>query len=291
MKADHKQEIETTRKGGFGSSDAKMFYKVGLKGLSALNNTDKKRISVAKGLIEYKSVFVNEAMQKGHDFEDWFAEGASPEDFIREKKFTKKLAKNFDTFFHADFSTDELIFELKYVQYPHLAKIDYFEQIQWQIMISGLPVKLIVGDSTKSEFNFSLIEKIYSDIHVIGILEHGIKLIDENWNDLDLTVGEDWTETDLLPFEKQDVIQFTNYLTEIKKLEQEAETRKQKVFQFMQENNIKTLSSEFYSITVVPESTTSTLDKAKLFKEHPEIKETDYIKTSPKKSYLKVTLK
>ena len=37
----HQNEIERTRVGGFGS-DAKMFYKIGLKGRSALSNSDKK---------------------------------------------------------------------------------------------------------------------------------------------------------------------------------------------------------------------------------------------------------
>ena len=72
----HKNEIEATRVGGFGGSDAKMFYKIGLKGLSALNNTDKKRIRVAKGIDEYKPAPVSEAMQRGHDFEDWYEKQA-----------------------------------------------------------------------------------------------------------------------------------------------------------------------------------------------------------------------
>ena len=67
----HTNEIEVTRVGGFGGSDARLFYKVGLKGLSALTNSDKKRIRVAKGIDEYKPVFVNDAMQRGHDFEDF----------------------------------------------------------------------------------------------------------------------------------------------------------------------------------------------------------------------------
>ena len=46
----HQQEIESTRRGGFGGSDAKMIYKIGLKGIESLNNTDKIRIAVAKGL-------------------------------------------------------------------------------------------------------------------------------------------------------------------------------------------------------------------------------------------------
>ena len=66
-------KLKKTRVGGFGGSDARMFYKVGLKGLSALSNTDKKRIAVAKGLQPYKAIKKTAAMQKGHDFEDWYA--------------------------------------------------------------------------------------------------------------------------------------------------------------------------------------------------------------------------
>ena len=68
----HQSEIERTRVGGFGGSDAKMFYKIGLKGLSALSNSDKKRIRVAKGIDEYKPIFQTEAMRKGHEFEEWY---------------------------------------------------------------------------------------------------------------------------------------------------------------------------------------------------------------------------
>ena len=51
----HQKEIEQSRIGGFGGSDAKMFYKVGLKGMSALSATDMKRIAAAKGLQPYKT--------------------------------------------------------------------------------------------------------------------------------------------------------------------------------------------------------------------------------------------
>ena len=70
-----------------------------------------------------------------------------------------------------------------------------------------------------------------------------------------------------------------------------AEESKLKVFNFMQTNGIKSLKSDYYTVTFVPESTTATLDKSKLFKEHPEIKETDYQKISQKKAYITVKLK
>ena len=102
----HQNEIERTRVGGFGGSDAKMFYKIGLRGLSALSNSDKKRIRVAKGIDEYKPVFQTEAMRKGHEFEDWYWENylskRGRELYQREFKLHGKLAKNFDIFAHAD---------------------------------------------------------------------------------------------------------------------------------------------------------------------------------------------
>src|SRR5690554_1988708 len=100
----HQNEIERTRVGGFGGSDAKMFYKIGLRGLSALSNSDKKRIRVAKGIDEYKPVFQTEAMRKGHEFEDWYFENSiyQQENWEREVKIERELATNFKTFAHAD---------------------------------------------------------------------------------------------------------------------------------------------------------------------------------------------
>ena len=46
----------------------------------------------------------------------------------------------------------------------------------------------------------------------------------------------------------------------------------------MLSNSIKSLKSDLYSITLVPEGMTSTFDKKKLLKEHPEINEADYLK-------------
>lgn len=289
----HKNEIEATRKGGFGGSDAKLFYKIGLKGLSALNNTDKKRIRVAKGIDEYKSIPMNEAMQKGHDFEDWYAEQSFAPIADREEKLSCQLANNFDTFFHADFS-DGLneVWELKCVQNPDNAVRDYYEQLQWQHLIGARMHWFVVCDSSQPfENGTKMPELIERNEQVIEILRNGIKLLDENWDNLDLEVGEDWSENDLMPFEKEDIAVFTSYLQRIKQLEELKEESRLKVFQFMQANGIKSLKSDYYTVTYVPESTTSTLDKKKLFAEHPEIKESDYQKTGQKKAFITVKLK
>ena len=290
---EHKYEIEATRVGGFGGSDAKMFYKIGLKGLSALNNTDKKRIRVAKGIDEYKPIPINDAMQRGHDFEDWYAEQAFAPIADREEKLSCQLANNFDTFFHADFSDgfDE-VWELKCVGNPYTAVQDYYEQLQWQHLIGAKKLWLVVCDSSKP-FKSGVIvpELIERNEQVIEILRNGIKLLDDNWDDLNLNIGEEWSDSDLMPFEKQDIAAFTSYLQRIQELEKLAEESKEKVFQFMKDNNIKSLKSDSYTVTFIPESTTTSFDKKKLFTEHPEINETDYLKISPRKAYITVKLK
>ena len=287
----HKQEIEVTRVGGFGGSDASLFYRVGLRGLSALNNTDKKRIRVAKGMDEYKSIQMNDAMQRGHDFEDFYEMSESTSLMSREVLFSAELAKNFKTFFHADFSDKYYVYELKCVQNPDNVEKDYEAQLQWQAMISGMKVCLVVCDSSKRFEDYNEPIEITRDENVISILKNGIRLLDKNWETLDLNVGEEWSDSDLMPFEKNDINVFTSYLQRIQQLEELADESKAKVFQFMKDNNIKSLKSDSYTVTFIPESTTATLDKKKLFTEHPEIKEQDYLKVSPKKAYITVKLK
>ena len=287
----HKQEIEVTRVGGFGGSDANLFYRVGLRGLSALNNTDKKRIRVAKGMDEYKSIQMNDAMQRGHDFEDFYEMSESTSLMSREVLFSAELAKNFKTFFHADFSDKYYVYELKCVQNPDNVEKDYEAQLQWQTMVSGMKVCLVVCDSAKRFEDYNEPIEIIRDENVINILKNGIRLIDENWETLDLNVGEEWSDSDLMPFEKNDIAVFTSYLQRIQQLEELAEESKLKVFQFMKDNNIKSLKSDSYTVTFTPESTTTSIDKKKLFTAYPKIKEQDYIKTSPKKAYITVKLK
>lgn len=296
------EEIINTRKGGFGGSDAEMFYMIGIKGLSALNNTYKKRIRVAKGLNEYQPIPTTPAMQRGHEFEDWYAKQPfTPLTAEREAKITNNtFARNFETFAHADFfeceehfMDDGEVWELKCVQDPDNALNDYYEQLQWYYMLGVKKVWLVVCDSRAESFDAGvkmpvLVER---DDIVIDIIREGISILDKNWNDIDLTLHDDWTDADLLPFEHESVIMLRSYLEQISELEKQAEKHREAVKNFMESNNVKSIKSDRYNITLVPESTTSTLDKSKLFKEHPEINEADYLKISKKKSYIKITLK
>ena len=301
----HQNEIERTRVGGFGGSDAKMFYKIGLKGLSALLNSDKKRIRVAKGIDEYKPIFQTEAMRKGHEFEDWYyskIDSIGKKIIKREFKICSFDARNFDTFAHADLYNPQfkIVEELKFLQNPNItvAKAQYMAQLQWYYMLGVREVRLTVGDSSdydlmKSEclgVNGSSIV-ITRDEEFIETLRAGVNILDDNWDNLNLDLPEEWTSEDLLPFEATEVELMTNYLQEIKRLELLIEEKKTNLLQFMQDNEVKSINSENYIISHIPEGTTSRFNKAKLLKDFPEIDESKYTTTSERKGYVTIKLK
>lgn len=65
----------------------------------------------------------------------------------------------------------------------------------WYHLLRATNVWLVVSDS-----NLSFIEgtsifpvEIKRDNNAIDVLSNGIKLLDDNWDKLDLSVGEDWT--------------------------------------------------------------------------------------------------
>ena len=296
----HQNEIERTRIGGFGGSDAKMFYKIGLKGLSALSNSDKKRIRVAKGIDEYKPIFQTEAMRKGHEFEDWWFEDSLCQDakWEREAKIERELATNFKTFAHADVLKEVhkriSIIELKCLVDPLSAFEQYKAQLQWYYMLGAHSVSISIGDSSKG-WNFGEMSisthDVERDEQFIKTLLHGIKLLDDNWYNLNLDLPEEWTSEDLLPFEATEVELMTNYLQEIKRLESLIEEKKNNLLEFMQDNEVKSINSENYIITNVPEGTTSRFDKEKLLKDFPEIDESKYTTVSERKGYVTIKLK
>ena len=300
----HQDEIERTRVGGFGGSDAKMFYKIGLKGLSALSNSDKKRIRVAKGIDEYKPIFQTEAMRRGHEFEDWYYSTMYDVDdeVAREFKICSPDAINFDVFAHADiyWPQSKVVEELKFLQDPDVynAEAQYMAQLQWYYMLGAKTVVLAIGDSndydlmkvapSEVNINSKIIER---DENFIEILRAGIKLLDDNWDDLDLEIPEEWTSEDLLPFEATEVEMMANYLQEIKRLEALIEEKKKSLLEFMEDNGVKSINSDYYAITYVPAGTTSRFNKAKLLKDFPEIDESKYTTVSERKGYVTVKLK
>ena len=67
----HAQEIQKTRVGGLGGSDAAIVYKIGLNGLAGLTATDMRRLAVMTGKAEQVDFGGNAYTHAGHMFEDY----------------------------------------------------------------------------------------------------------------------------------------------------------------------------------------------------------------------------
>lgn len=293
---EQKREIVETRKGGFGGSDAKMFYKVGLKGLSALSDTDKRRIAVALGQAEYIEIPATEAMEAGNKFEMFLRSKFKVYNgWINNYKIRNDNISplNFSVFAHADFYDieDNTVIEAKYTASDLKTTIsDYMPQLQWYYLLGVNNVYLVKGYHDKP-FELYAEKFIKRDDKFIEILRNGISLIDDFCDDFIYQEKDEWTTFDLMPHEQAAAEVMFNYLSQIKKMEEEVEKQKAIMLDLMLKNGVKSLKSDGYTLTVVPESVRSTFDKAKLLKEHPEINESDYLKTSIVKHYLKITLK
>src|SRR5690606_37882004 len=140
---------------------------------------------------------------------------------------------------------------------------------------------------------FEINEEFFIDRNEAYIkkLIKGIKLIDKYCETFVYEPKDEWSINDLLPYEQSAVVKMTSVLSEIKRMEEEAEELKSKLLETMLRHNVKSLKHDNYTLAVVPGGITSRFDKAKLLKDHPEIKESDYTTLSERKAYLKINLK
>ena len=243
------------------------------------------------GQIPYKPIPTNEAMQRGNDFEKWLHEKYYSNVRSNAKIELINNPYSFAVFAHADYLIGLSVGEAKCTNKNifETAK-DYKAQLQWYFLLGTESVTLFHCNQNDDFESFSLIG-IGIDNEIISQLHTGLKLIDEFIQGWVYVPKEEWTDGDLLPFEKTEIELMYKSLSEIKRLEAEIETYKSNLLKMFEDNNVKSLKADEYSITYVGESITKTLDKSKLFKDHPEISESDYQKTTVKKPYLKIQLK
>ena len=298
-KQEHKQKILKSRKGGFGGSDARLFYTIASKGVNKLSATDLFRISVAKGENESKSIPETPAMAAGYACEDYVEKLLKKKGFEREVRLCSKLSDKFDTFAHADFYNTETktVIECKFTQ----GNIDktynsHYAQLQWYYLLGAERVILYNGHGDVNDILMTgevetlEIEEIERDEIFINSLHTGIVLLSSVWNDLRIDVGEEWTPSDLLAFDADNINLFTDKLRQIERLEADAKELREQIKGLFELYNIKSLKSDNYLITYVGESVRETLDTDKLKKEHKEIDFSLYKKQSKVKSSIKIKL-
>lgn len=291
----HAQEIQQTRVGGLGGSDAAIIYKIGLNGLGALTATDMKRLAIMTGQAEQDNWGGNAHTNAGHAFEDyaertlpWGIAANTPKPYEREKVLESKLAHNFRTFAHADFVTGEMrndVIECKFVQ-AETAKVveKYYAQLQWYYMLGAQTVTLYHGQGTADPFEVQsgVLEAVERDEEAIRALLNGIRILDE-------ALGKGWKPDNVEKVELSNtpeaVQRAFDALAEVRAKEAELKEKKEAASAILKEyiedwgiSSIFTSGEIKHQVIYAKSGTTLTFDAQKLLKEHPEFDKPEYYK-------------
>ena len=295
------EELRRSHANGFGGSDAKMFAKIGMKGIESLSTTEKKRILVALGKMEAEDFGGNVYTEAGHLFEDYCANAAYSicKGMEREKYMQiDGLAKHFKVFAHADFydSTTNAVVECKFIQ-DETSKVyeDYFAQLQWYYMIGADKVTLYHGWGTVLPFDVIgvLPINVDKDDDFIYWLQHGIAILDRAiedgaFDDYDATkvTVSDMDEETAVACRALGIV-----MAKIKEAEKLAEEHKATLLAWMEAHGVLNIKGEGFTVSYVSPTTRKTFDTKKAQADFPALKDDKYYKTSAVKSSIKITLK
>ena len=293
------EELKKSHANGFGGSDAKMFAKIGTKGIESLSTTEKKRILVALGKMEADDFGGNVYTEAGHLFEDYCAEKAYTfAGFVREKYMEADgLAKHFKVFAHADFYCDETaaVVECKYSQ-DDTSKVyeDYLPQLQWYYMLGASKVTLYHGWGNVLPFEVvgEIPVTVCKDNDYIYWLQHGIAVLDQaiedgafdDYDTTEVTVSEMDEETAAACRALGVVI------ARMKEAEKLAEEHKATLLAWMEAHGVLNIKGDGFTVSYVSPTTRKTFDTKKAQADFPDLKDDKYYKTSAVKSSVKITL-
>lgn len=277
---EHALEIQQTRVGGLGGSDAAMVLRIAERGLNGLSATDTKRLCVMLDKIAPDNWGGNAYTNAGHAFED-FAEQNLPwgkTGYERERVMTAELAKNFKVFAHADFATPAgVVIECKFVQKETPQVIaEYFAQLQWYYMLGAKDVRLYHGTGTAEPFEVATgqVVEIERDEATISALIGGLKALDDalaaGWE----PIVPDKIAIDDAPQMIRDAFQL---LETVKEQESRIKADKEAAAKVLKEymegwgiTGIVSAGETKHQVTYTRASVSRTFDAAKFLKEHPE---------------------
>lgn len=289
----HALEIQQTRVGGLGGSDAAIVYKIGERGLAALTATDMKRLAIMTGKQEQDNWGGNAYTNAGHAFEDW-SEKVLPigANYKREKLLTQPLARNFKTFAHADFVLcDGEVVECKFVQDTTAKVIDkYYAQLQWYYLLGAPTVTLYHGQGTADPFEVHEAElvSIQRDETAIEILLNGIKILDDalanGWQPTaqDKIAYADTPEMVQRAFDKLQEIKAKK--AELEAVEAEAKSVIKIYLEDWELTGIVAAGEIKHTAVYNKPQTKLTFNAEKFLQEHPEFDRPEYYKKSTVKS-------
>ena len=302
----HQQEIETSRVGGFGGSDAALFLRIAKKGgVDGLSNTDLYRIAVAMGIKPYVPVPVTEAMNNGHIFEDSYSRylDAQGKPYQREVKLkAKKQPKNFKIFAHADFTFDGKVYktndtfifvhECKFIQdqattVEEVAK-NYQAQLQWYYLMGAEYVDLIRGYGDPNHPKMEIFE-VDEDENIIDNLKLGIRLLDEAISDGWVPEIEEEYAAAMSEKMQNIIADYERLKFEKSAIDEKLEELQKQIVEYMTIGNVAKINATLGTISRTADSVVESFDSKKFEKENPELYK-NYIKKSTRKGSLRYTM-
>lgn len=283
--AQHQAEIHNSRVGGLGGSDADIMLRVGLHGLSALTNTDLKRLAIMTGQAEQENWGGNIYTNAGHLFEDYVANITTAD---REVKLSADLAHNFKTFAHADFyyTNSKRVLECKFVQEQDTNKVikTYYAQLQYYFVTGADAVALVHGTGSADPFEVTacLSVNIERDEVAIEAIKNGIRLIDEfvttfAYTDANAQIGN--LDDEL----QQDVNNLLRVKAKLDELTEQYKALQARVEAYMTDNNLSKIEAADKVIAIGKPSVSRTFDTKKFLSEHAEFDTAEYYKETSKK--------
>ena len=303
----HQQEIENTRVGGFGGSDAALFLRIATRGgVEGLSNTDLYRIAVAMGIKPYAPVPVTEAMNNGHVFEESYARylDAQGKPYQREVKLNEiPQPKHFAIFAHADFVFKGNVYnhDGKKFIFVHECKFiadesktaeevaeTYKAQLQWYYMLGVEYVDLIRGYGDPNHPKMEIFE-IDEDEAIIEQLLQGIQLlndaIEHGWAP---EIEEEYAAA--MSEKMQNIIaDYERLKFEKSAIDEKIEELQKQIIEYMTIGNVAKINGTLGTISRTADSVVESFDSTKFKKEQPDLYR-NYIKKSTRKGSLRYTM-
>lgn len=292
----HQAEIENTRVGYLGGSDAHIAYRVSEVGVEGLSATDMHRLRVCFGVEKQNTWGGNEYTDRGHAFEDYTERlfdsiGMNTE---REVVMSGENYKHFSVIAHADFyqPTNKIVYECKCVAGKTTQKVEttYYTQLQWYYMLGAEQVMLIHG---VAEDNCCAIRAIDRNDGYIKCMRKGLKAIDDAY-DYIVNGTQPKNSVDAEQYEwaflSPDIDRYLELQRQIDDLTQKQKNLRGVISQIMNAHGITNMRYKNVECRRTNASVVRTLDTKKVLAVYPDIVNGDFYKETNRAGGLQITM-
>lgn len=303
---DHKDEIVKTRTGGLGSSDAAMVARIARRG--NLTDSDRQRIAIMLGMEEQRE-FTSIPTDFGNFIEEQiFNEikkiypDAVSNPYCKSESLSEKYG--FRIFNHIDY---EVVMENSLVWIENKATIESFDetiekyrtQLEWHKMLldekakalNKKPVLMLshyLVDGYGKVFipeNLSIKKTDKNISSGESLFKKGFSIISEAIEDFKYEPKEELYADNLPVNIQENLKQIQGCLIQMKEAEKTISDFKEKMRAIMIENNVRSITNDYFKIILVAETMTESFDKKSLEREYPDIA-SKFTKQSKKNSYI-----